>query len=329
MKTRVLLLGCCVALILAVVPAHAQKNVAESADMKALLSKLESMGHGYHSDAEWAEVFSQIDGMVEKAESAGNWSKAVDVEVVRASIFSDMLGEPKRALAILRETRKKYGEYGVSSLRKTYVREAEVLSTLGDDAAISELIAEFKRSSLYDPQEYSYSGGQGRGDPLVLTRPGSRGDDSLSVSAMEMYRTRARFAPGQPFPEFEGASLSGVPVRLADFSGKVVLVDLWLMGWTPWQRDLPNLIQTYRRYGPSGFEIIGVNLDRNPAGVRDFVRVNGMTWPQIVDDLALTKKLGIYGEATSFLLDGNGNIIGRDLKGAALTEAVKRAVGAN
>ena len=324
MKTKVLILAVCAGLWLAVMPAGAQ-----TADMKALLSKLEAMGHGYHSDAEWAEVFTQIDGMVEKAETAGDWSKAVDAEVIRASVFSDMLGEPKRALSILRETRKKYGEYGVSSLRKTYVREAEVLAKLGDDAGIAELIADFKRSPLYDPQEYSYTGGQGRGDPLVLTRPGSRGDDSLSVSAMEMSRTQARFAQGRAFPEFEGELLGGGPVRLADFRGKVVLVDLWLMSWTPWQRGLPDLLQLYKRYSAAGFEIIGVNMDRNPAALREFVRANGMGWPQMADDQVLTKKLGIYGEAASFLLDRNGNIIGRNLKGAALNEAVKRAVGAN
>lgn len=101
MKTKVWILAVCAGLLLAVMPAGAQ-----TADMKALLSKLEAMGHGYHSDAEWAEVFTQIDGMVEKAETAGDWSKAVDAEVIRASVFSDMLGEPKRALSILRETRK-------------------------------------------------------------------------------------------------------------------------------------------------------------------------------------------------------------------------------
>lgn len=324
MRTRVWLLAACVLLALCAGPAGAQ-----TADMKALLSRLESMGHGYHSDAEWAEVFSQMDAMVEKAEAAGNWSGAVDVEVLRAQTFSDMLGEPKRARAILREVRKKYGEYGVSGLRKTYVREAEVLAKLGDDAGIAELIGEFKRSPYYDPQNYSYSGGQGRNDPLVLQRPGARGDDSLSVSAMEMYRQQARFAAGREFPSFEGEGLEGGAVRLEDYRGKVVLVDLWLMGWTPWKRELPNLLQLHQRYGPQGFEILGVNMDRNPAALREFVRANGMKWPQIADDLAITKKLGVYGEATSFLLDRSGNIIGRDLKGAMLNDAVKRALGAN
>jgi len=60
---------------------------------------------------------------------------------------------------------------------------------------------------------------------------------------------------------------------------------------------------------------------------KDFLRAYSMTWPQVTPDPALLRKLGIFGEATSFLIDQNGQIVGRDLKGTQLTDAVKRTLG--
>lgn len=298
-----------------------------SLEMKALLSRLETLGHGYHSDAEWQAVSGEIARLAAGARAAQDWATVVEVNLVESMVLSDMRGDHAKALSLLEKTRQEFANRDVSNMAKVFVRQAEVYSRLGDEGAISRLISDFKASRFYDPERYSYSGGQGRDVPLTVTRPAGRGNDSVSVTAMEMYRRLARFAPGKPFPDFESVGLDGAPVRLADYRGKVVLLDFYLTGWSPWQRDLGALVQTYARYRRAGFEIVGINLDPAPEGLAEFMRAYNMTWPQIVGDKPLTRKLGIFGEATSFLLDRDGLIIGRDLKGADLMAAVKQALG--
>ena len=299
-----------------------------SSETKALLSKLQSMGHGYHTRAEWDELLAQLDNLETRGQKDRDWDTVVEVNVIKAMVYSDMLGDHRKALSILHDTKRRYRDQILPTVRKVYVREAEVYSKIGDEAAISRLIKEYKASPLYDPQPYTYSGGQGRDVPLTVVRPNERGDNSLSVTAMETYRMQARFAPGNAFPDFQGADQNGKPVSLSDMKGKVVLIDFWMPNWEPWKRETPNLVGLYRSYGSRGFEIVGFNVAPAVAVSKDFMRAYKITWPQVTADPALFRKLGIFGEATSFLVDRNGTIVGRDLKGSDLVDAVKRTLGA-
>jgi peroxiredoxin len=308
-------------------PALAQGGSVYSPEAKALLSKLQSMGHGYHSAQEWSDLFAQIDSQEAKAQQERDWDTVVEVNVVKAMVYSDMMGDHQKAISILQDMKRRYRDQAVPALRKVYIREAEVFSKIGDEAAINSLIKEYKASSLYDPQPYTYSGGQGRDVPLAIVRPNDRGDSSLSVTAMETFRMQARFAPGKAFPDFEGVGPDGKPLNLAALKGKVVLLDFWMPTWEPWKRELPNMVELYRSYAARGFEIVGFNVMPAAAVSKEFLRAYSMAWPQVAPDPALLKKLGIFGEATSFLIDQNGLIIGRDLKGSELTDAVKRTLG--
>ena len=297
-----------------------------SADLNRILSRLQSMGHGYYTQAEWGDLFKDIDSVSSRAAAAQAWTTLVDLNIIKAMVFSDMIGEHQQALNLLRQTRAQYAKYKPSNMAKAYVREADVLAKLGDEAGISRLIEEFRGSGFFDPERYSYSGGTGPGDPLRVVRPSARGNDSISVTSMEKARMRARYATGRPFPEFAGAALSGRSVQSSGLQGRVVLVDFWMRGSTVWQRDLPELQKLYQQYQPQGFEILGVCLEPDTAGLAEFVRARNMPWTQMIGNTELPRQLGIFGEATTFLLDRQGVIIGRDLKGANLAKAVREAL---
>jgi peroxiredoxin len=213
-------------------------------------------------------------------------------------------------------------------MKKVYVKEADVYGKLGDEAAVRGVIEEFKGSAYYDAEDYPFSGGQGLGEPLTMVRPSATASDSLSVTAMEVARTQSRFSPGNYFPEFNVIDADGVVRERGAYQGKVLLVDFWLRDWTPWKRDLNTLVSAYNRYRSSGFDVIGFCLERDPVDLAGFLGQNGMTWPQVVNEASLSSQLGIFGEASNFLLDRNGAIIGRDLRGADLVEAVKAALAA-
>lgn len=306
--------------------AAAAPAAATNAEMSALLSRLQAMGAGYHTRAEWDRIFGQMDQMAARAEAAQDWERVVEVNEVKAMVFGQMLRDYPRALEVLTNTRDQYGPRCPQKMGEVYARMADCYARLGNEAAVTLLIKEFKASPYYRPEKYPFSGGWGREVPLAVTRPEAKGANSIPVTTMELYRKQARLGPGDIFPDFTATNLQGQPVRLADYRGQVVLVDCWARGWGVWQRALPEQVAMYQRYKDQGLEIVGINLELRPAGLEAFAQTNGLAWPLIANDTALTKKLGIFGDATNFLLDRNGVIIARDLHEAELVQAVQDAL---
>jgi len=308
-------------------PAPARAAEPAGPDIRPLLSRMESMGHGYQTEQEWADLFQQINALTAEAEQAGAWPAIVDLALARAMVLGDMLHRYREALAVLQDARGRYRDRACPNMPRVYAREAEVLANLGDEQAIVRLIVEFRKSPFYDPEAFRYSGGQGRDVPLQVTRPQARGDDSLTIMTMEMYRKRARTAPGRLFPDFQLVDREGRPVRLADYRGRIVLIDFWLPDALVWRRELPNLQYVHRRLRAQGFEIIGICQSRDAAAVDGFLRGARLPWPVVMGDYALAGKLGLFGELGSYLLDRNGVVLARNLAGADLLAVVEQALG--
>lgn len=136
---------------------------------------------------------------------------------------------------------------------------------------------------------------------------------------------------GAQFPDFNEKDVTGKPLSIADYKGKVVMIDFWATWCPPCRGEVPNVVATYQKYHDKGFEIIGVSLDQDQQKLLDFTKQNNMTWRQYFDGQgwgnALAVKYGIQSIPMTFLLDGNGKIIGKDLRGQDLTDAVANAVG--
>jgi peroxiredoxin len=137
-------------------------------------------------------------------------------------------------------------------------------------------------------------------------------------------------AVGAKFPDFTATNIVGKPLSLADYKGKVVLVEFWATWCPPCQAQLPYLLTAYSKYHGQGFEIIGVSLDDKQQKLMAFIKDSGMPWPQICDGDGWTGKLvkqyGVYLLPSACLLDGQGMIIAKDLRGDALVQAVNDAV---
>lgn len=137
---------------------------------------------------------------------------------------------------------------------------------------------------------------------------------------------------GATFPEFTEKDVSGKPLSIAGIQGKVVLIDFWATWCGPCRGEIPNVVATYQKYHDQGFQIIGVSLDEDRQKLLDYTQKQDMTWPQFFDGKgwgnALAVKYGIESIPATFLLDGNGKIIGRDLRGDDLTQAVAKALAA-
>jgi thiol-disulfide isomerase/thioredoxin len=143
-------------------------------------------------------------------------------------------------------------------------------------------------------------------------------------------KLQASLVEGAQFPDFNETDVVGKPLSIANDKGKVVLIDFWATWCPPCRAELPNVIATYQKYHDQGFDIIGISLDQNRTNLLDFIKENKMTWPQYFDgrgwENKLAVKYGIEAIPMDFLLDGNGKIIGKDLRGEALPQAVAKAL---
>jgi thiol-disulfide isomerase/thioredoxin len=151
--------------------------------------------------------------------------------------------------------------------------------------------------------------------------------------SIEAEKIRRSLVEGTKLPDFDEKDLSGKPLSIANYKGKVVLIDFWATWCVPCRIELPNVIKAYEKYHAQGFEIIGVSLDVDQPVLDRFIKENGLTWQEYYDgkrfDNKLAMKYGVMFVPTNYLLDGDGKIIGKDLRGDELEAAVAKAVAAN
>ncbi|MFH2201567.1 MAG: TlpA disulfide reductase family protein [Elusimicrobiota bacterium] len=135
---------------------------------------------------------------------------------------------------------------------------------------------------------------------------------------------------GEPAPEFALKDLTGRIVRLADFKGKVVLIDFWATYCLPCRDAIPELQALHDKHQAEGFAVIGISVDAYAGHVPDFVRELGVKYPVVLDpEQETARSFGFSQLPTTFLVDRSGRIrrkwLGYD---PAIAEEIHREVAA-
>lgn len=158
-------------------------------------------------------------------------------------------------------------------------------------------------------------------------------DDRLkhSKEGEEVYRrllARRKLDRGVKMDSVALKSVSDKEIDLKTLRGKYVLVDFWASWCGPCRGENPNLIAAYEELPRDKFEIYAISLDTNKEEWKNAIKEDGLPWIHVSDLVGMKKggiafRYGINAIPQNVLLDPNGIIVGKDLRGERIAETIR------
>ena len=131
---------------------------------------------------------------------------------------------------------------------------------------------------------------------------------------------------GATAPNFSGPNPDGETLELKNLLGKATLVDFWAAWCRPCRAENPNIVSVYEKYHDKGLNIVGVSLDRTADAWKKAIEDDGLNWNHISNiayfDDEIAKLYNVDAIPAAFLLDENGVIVAKNLRGPALEQKV-------
>ncbi len=160
-------------------------------------------------------------------------------------------------------------------------------------------------------------------------------DPKLKETAMGQYIAQ-QIAEGKVngngtlLPDFSQPDTSGKAVSLSSLRGNYVLVDFWASWCGPCRQENPNLVAAFNKYKSKKFTVLGVSLDKAKESWMDAIHMDGLAWTHISDlqgwQNSVAQQFQIFNIPQNFLIDPDGKVIGKNLRGPALERKLARVL---
>jgi peroxiredoxin len=138
-------------------------------------------------------------------------------------------------------------------------------------------------------------------------------------------------AIGSEAIEFTQNDTTGKPVSLNSFRGKYVLIDFWASWCKPCRMENPNVVTAFNKFKDKNFTVLGVSLDKSRENWIQAIKDDGLSWTQVSDlqfwNNAAARMYKVESIPQNFLLDPNGKIVGKNLRGQDLETKLCELLG--
>jgi thiol-disulfide isomerase/thioredoxin len=149
----------------------------------------------------------------------------------------------------------------------------------------------------------------------------------------EMLKSLEKRAPGKMYTDMTINDLNGQPRKLSDWVGKgqYVMIDFWASWCGPCRAEMPTVKAAYEKYKSKGLEIIGVSLDNTRGSWLSAIEGIGMPWLHVSDlqgwRCSAATLYNVKSIPSCYLVDKNGRIVAKDLRGQQLLSALNNLLG--
>lgn len=227
---------------------------------------------------------------------------------------------------------KSFPEYAVVELNGQKIAVSSGFSNLTYNQAtilsMTDTAKKTKRNFVVAENEYIVIDGK-----VYKNKGVRRGADALVLEKIDMpkekiYSTQAGF---RPFP-FEGEEFGdGTRISLDDYRGKYLFVDFWGLGCRPCIEELPFLKTLYESLDTSKIDFLGIVENPLPEALKNAIEKYEISWPQILsnEENDIIKSCNVTGFPTTILIDPNGVIVEKGLRGKALTDKIEELLEKN
>ncbi|MFD2556560.1 TlpA disulfide reductase family protein [Sphingobacterium tabacisoli] len=166
--------------------------------------------------------------------------------------------------------------------------------------------------------------------------PEEQRDSREGIAFAKRLQGQLEIMIGSIAPDFTQATPDGEMVSLSSTRGKYVLLDFWASWCGPCRKENPHVVQAFNNYKDKGFTVFGVSLDRESAKANWIKAIadDGLGgWTNVSDlkywsnEAAL--KYGVTGIPQNYLIDPEGKIIAKNLRGEALEKELEKLIGKN
>lgn len=141
-----------------------------------------------------------------------------------------------------------------------------------------------------------------------------------------------RLINGATLPDISLPTVEGEELPLSSLKGDIVLVDVWASWCKPCRKQNPKIVALYNKYKDAGFKVYNISLDSDRNAWLKAIKADKLNWPYHVSELKgwnskAVETFGIKAIPTSFLIDGDGMIIGKDLRAFELEKILEKRLG--